>query len=296
MNEQTHTLELPGLREDILRDHLATLGMLDWMVSVFSDHNPMLSWSTETGHPVVHTSHSLPEDWANQLLIAIQGWRSRDPNPLGHGKIEATNPAMIRTILLAEEDPRLIRFYCGITSQLAFEKSGRRSELIIESASRSTLKGVNDLLDGSRNPICLDADLSGRGQKREVSNTSRWHPAEYQPAAYVATDPQFNKHQDWVGLNVLALFGTAFYPVIDTGKGRQTIGFRRIGRTTEFSWPAWKSPLGLEEVRALTGHPVCHQDEPDRATLSRLGIHRLWRTRKFKPDGNNDYFSTARIA
>lgn len=292
----THTLNLPGLREDILRDHLAALGLLEWITFLFPKFQPKLAWSANSGHPYLQTSLTLPTDWSQQLLNGIQSWRTIQPNPFGHGKIEAIAPQTLRDLLRQTTDERLHRFYCGITSQLHNEGSGRRSELIIESASRSALKGVNDLLADSRKPLDFEAALAGTGLKREVSNTSRWHPAEYQPAAHVATDPQFNKHQDWVELNILALFGTSFYPVMDTSTGRLTAGMRRMNQKLEFSWPVWSEPLNTDEVRALVTHPALHSETANSATLAQMGIRCLWRSRKFKPDGNNDYFSTATLA
>lgn len=288
-----HTLELPGLREDILRDHLAALGLLDWMTYLFPIHHPKLAWSAETGYALLNTSQPLPPEWPAVLLDGIQAWRTLENNPLGHGKIEAIKPAEIRKILTSTSDRRLIHFYSGISSQLAVDGSGRRSELIIESANRSVLKGVDDLLADTRKPLDLAADIAGTGAKREVSNTSRWHPAEYQPAAHAGTDPKENKHQDWLSLNVLALFGTSFYPVLDTARGRATAGFRRIQRVSEFSWPVWQEPLFSDEIRTLLTHPACHCEPSDRTTLAFLGVYRIWRCRKFSPDGKNDYFSTA---
>jgi hypothetical protein len=289
----THTLDLPGLREDILRDHLAALGLLEWITFLFPVFHPKLAWSADSGHPFLHTSQPLPEDWHTKLLDGLQTWRTIQPNPLGHGKIEAIAPQTLRDLLNQTTDPRVIRFYCGITSQLLNEGSGRRSELIIESANRSVLKGVDDLLADRRKPLNFAADLNGTGPRREVNNTSRWHPSEYQPAAHAATDPKENKHQDWVCLNILALFGVSFHPVLDTAKGRSTVGYRRINRINEFSWPTWQHPLTIDEVRALVSHPSIHEVLPDMVKLSSLGIHRIWRSRKFSPDGKNDYFSAA---
>lgn len=286
-------IELTGLCEDILRDHLAALGCLDWITSLFPEHHPKLAWDCASGHPYLHTSQPLPQDWVIRLLDGIQLWRTIQPNPLGHGKIEAISHPTLRGLLNQAADERITRFYCGISSQLFNEGSGRRSELIIESANRSVLKGADDLLSDKRRPLNLAADLAGTGAKREVNNTSRWHPSEYQPAAHAATDPKENKHQDWVGLNVLALFGTSFYPVLDTAKSRVTAGFRRLNRINEFSWPSWEHPLSIDEVRALITHPLLYREPVASTTLYAFGIQRIWRSRKFSPDGKNDYFSTA---
>lgn len=295
MTDDTDCLILNGLREDILRDFLATLGLLERVSFLFSEDQPRISWDESSGHPRLHSSARLPSDWARQVLDSIRGWRELEPNPFGLGKIEAIQPTTIRE-LLAQPERALVRFYGGLFSQLDHDGAGRRSELIIESANRSVLKGVDDLLGSSRISLDLEADLAGTSSKREVSNTSRWHPAEYQPAAYVATDPKDNKHQDRLGLNILALFGTAFYPVLDTKHGRTTPGFRRVNRANEFLWPIWNAPLSIDEVRGLITHPLCFADPPRSSDLVALGVRQVWRSRKFQPDGKNDYFSSAMLA
>ncbi len=291
MRDESSTLSLKGIREDILRDFLAALGLLDWASAIFSEYRPRLSWNELSGHPILHSSAQLPENWASQILEAIRGWRNLNPNPFSLGKVEAIPSEALRG-LMESSIPRLSRFYCGLASQLSHDGAGRRSELIIESANRSVLKGVDDLLTDTKRPIDLHLDLNGSGAKREVSNTSRWHPAEYQPAAYVATDPKNNKHHDCIGLNILALFGTSFFPVVDSKRGRETAGFKRANQINEFAWPVWSEALAIDEVRALVIHPFCHA-KPEPRTLAAFGIHRVWRCRKFQPDGKNDYFSSA---
>ena len=294
MNNNSSEILLPGLFENIPRDFLATLGLHDWLCDLFANHQPKISWSASSGNPSIHVSIPLPPNWAETIFDGIKSWQSLESNPFGLGKIEGIPAKKLRELLGdCKSSQRLVRFYSGISSQLIHEGTGRRSELIIESASRSVLKGVDDIIRLTRNPVDLWGDLSGQSNRREVSNTSRWHPAEYQPAAYVATDPQHNKHQDRLGLNVLALFGTSSYPVVEIQGGRSTPGFRRISKINEFSWPVWSTPLSLDETRGLIHHPAIHQEKTETRYLTSLGVHRVWRSRKFMPDGNNDFFSAA---
>lgn len=300
MNEiaRLHELPLPGLREDNPRDFLAALGLLRLFGHQWPDSLPALFWSEETGIPRLSLAIEPPQDWGIQLWELLLEWKRSQCNPFGHGKVESVGPEIFRSLLLVESDRSKLhaRFYPSLASQIPHEKSGRRSEFIIESANRSVLKGIDDLLGDTRNVPDVAADFSGTSRVREVSNTSRWHPAEYQSAAYAATDPKENKHCDRLSLNIVALFGLTYFPAVDTARGRKTPGIRRVERVTEFSWPVWSSPLREEELTSLLHHPAIHTDVTVSADLKPMGVYQIWRSRKFCPDGKNDYFSTAQPA
>ena len=291
-----HELALPALREDNPRDFLAALGLLRMIDNHWPESLPTLYWPTVLGCAKMKFQESLPDDWGNQMLAVLGQWQSSESNPFGHGKIESIEPAELRTILaiFQDESPLFTRYYASLSSQIKHEKQGRRSEFIIESASRSVLNGINDLLLDTKKPIDIAADFLGTSSLREVSNTSRWHPAEYKSAAYSASDPQSMKHRDRPSLNIFALLGLSFYPVIDTSKGRKTPGIRRAPGITEFSRPTWEEPLSVDEIFSLLHHPAVHDQETDPTLLKGLGVAQIWRSRKFCPDGKNDYFSTAR--
>ena len=298
MTVVAHSYELPltGLREDNPRDFLAALGLQRLTSHHWPEADPALAWSEESGHPTLSVDTGLPEKWGKQLLDLLVQWTASDHNPFRHGKIEAIRQEDFRDLLQSESprSPFHARFYPALASQISNENSGRRSEFIIEVANRSVLKGISDLLADKRKPLDITADFAGTSPLREVSNTSRWHPAEFQSAAYTASDPKENKHCDRLSLNLFALLGLSFYPVVDIQGGRKTPGIRRISRATEFSWPVWSVPLRLDELQSLLHHPAIHQSDADPRELKALGIYQIWRSRKFCPDGKNDYFSTAR--
>lgn len=293
MNQEIH---LTALREDNPRDFLAALGLLRLADHIWKDTPPTLAWSQVSGKPTLIAASHVSGDWGKDILKLLQGWQSAECNLFSHHKIEGISTHDFRNLLVTESPRTEIHasFYSGLASQIAHEKSGRRSELIIESANRSVLKGVNDLLSSTRNPPDITADFTGNGSLQVVSNTSRWHPAEYQAAAYASADPTDNKHRDYISLNILALFGLTFLPVVDIAGKRITSGIRRVGRVTEFSWPVWEKPLSVPEISTLILHPSIHSAGSGPSQLSSLGIHRIWRSRKFSPDGKNDYFSSAK--
>jgi hypothetical protein len=291
-------LPLPGLREENPRDFLASLGLLRLVTYRWPELRPKLAWSAKTGCPQLTLNDRLPDDWGIILWDLLNEWKSSDCNPFGHEKIESLGPEKFRGVLLSEcgKSSFHSRFYPSLAAQIPHEKSGRRSEFIIESANRSVLKGIDDLLGNTRNTPDIAADFSGTSRPREVTNTSRWHPAEFQSAAYVAADPKENKHCDRLTLNIFALLGLSFYPAVDSQRGRKTPGIRRINRVTEFSWPVWSLPVGEDELSSLLHHPAVHAENLEPSVLRAIGAYQMWRSRKFCPDGKNDYFSTARPA
>ena len=294
-NPSSYELTLPGLREDNPRDFLAALGLVRIVDLLWPGSEPMLSWARDSGMPHLSLVECLPDDWGSRMLETFLEWKASDQNPFGFGKIESIDPSEFRTLLIKDGDRSDFhaRYFSSLSAQILREGSGRRSEFIIESASRSVLNGISSLLENHREPIEIRADFEGTGTLREVSNTSRWHPAEFKSGAYTAADPQDNKHQDLVSLNIFALFGLSFYPVLDTQRGRKTLGIRRIGKVTEFSWPVWGTPLEPSSVASLLHHPAIHQKETSSEVFKGLGVHQVWRSRKFQPDGKNDYFSLA---
>jgi len=290
-----HELRLPGLREDNPRDFLAALGLLRIVDLLWPESEPKLYWSKDSGMPHLSLAKCLPDDWGCIMLNTFLEWKTSDQNPFGFGKIESIDPSDFRAVLIKVSDRSDFhtRYFSSLCSQIFREGSGRRSEFIIESASRSVLNGISSLLENHHEPIEIRADFEGTGKLRDVSNTSRWHPAEFKSGAYTAADPQDNKHRDFVSLNLFALFGLSFFPVLDTQRGRKTLGIRRIGKVTEFSWPVWDTPLEPPSVASLLHHPAIHQKETSSEVFNGLGVHQVWRSRKFQPDGKNDYFSLA---
>ena len=291
----THTLELPGLREDNPRDFLAALGLL----RLFSERWPTieanLSWNPQSGTPAITSVQPFENDFPQQLWDLLRELKSRDLSPLEPVPVEAVSAVDFRKKIhhATNNEAKLeVMLLTAIASQIVMEKASRRSDFIIESGQRRVMKGVCDMLADPDFGPSLMAEISGHADPVKVSNSSRWNPAEFRSAAYTTTDPAKTDFLDHPGLNVIALVGLTFYPVIDSSKNKSTPGFARIERENQFSWPVWNEPLTPEETTSLLHHPEVHRGETNHQILQKIGIHRIWRTRKFG-DANNKYFSTA---
>ena len=293
---RSYELPLPGLREDNPRDFLAALGLLRLVAYKWPESFPKLSWSEEKGLPTLSLASTLPDDWGKDLWRLLLEWKVSECNPFGHGKIEMIAPEAFRLLLSSESkrSPIHARFYPALSAQIPHDQMGRRSEFIIESASRSVLNGINSLLGLKLTVIDVAGDFAGTGSRYEVANTSRWNPAEFQSAAYMAPDPEKTNLRDHRSLNVFALLGLTFYPAVDTSRGRRTTGMSRAGGGLCFSWPTWACPLTAEELASLLHHPSIHSGMADAAELKGIGVFQVWRSRKFKQNGENLYFSKAK--
>jgi hypothetical protein len=289
-----HPLVLTALREDNPRDFLAALGLLRLVDLLWPQHQPALFWNTG-GNPVLHVTSQLPQIWATDTWQYLVSLAQSPVSPFRHGKIEMLECAELRKILGSQEEMTSLqaRFYPSLSAQINYEKGGRRSHLIIESANRSVLNGARDLLwDDTYRPD-LGADLIGKSTLAEVSNTPRWHPGEAQSAAYCAADPKDSKLMDRRSLNVLALLGLTFYPVVDRARQRETLGTRkRTGEDRCFSWPIHATLLGCDALSSLLHDSNLHSTQPDATSLRSIGVTTAWRSRRFTLN-QNDYFSPA---
>lgn len=291
----THTLELPGLREDSPRDFLAALGLLRLLDLVWPLQHPRLSWKQQGGIPAITSVSALENDFTQQLWNFLRATKNQELSPLEPIPVEALSASDFRNKIrhsISENEKFNLMLLTAMASQTEMEKASRRSDFIIESGQRRVIKGVCDMLGKEDFGPALFEELMGRANPTKVSNSSRWNPAEFRSAAYTTTDPAKTDFLDHPGLNVIAFIGLTFYPVIDSSKSKSTPGFTRIDGKNQFSWPVWCEPLAPDEMKSLLHHHEIHSPEPDYEHLQKIGVHRIWRSRKFG-DANNKYFSTA---
>ena len=283
---------LTGLREDNPRDFLAALGILRLMNMLWLEHQPKLSWNNG-GHPMIHVESALPESWALSLWNHVKELDAADNSPFRHDKIEGISSGTFRTLLTDEHEPQLFQrhFYPSLAGQITHEKGGRRSHLIIESANRSVLNGTRDLLRNERYHPDVVAEITGCSSLSEVKNTPRWHPGEAQSAAYCAADPKDNKHFDRLSLNVFAVLGLTFYPVVDGLANRETLGTMKVkGQDRCFSWPIHEFQASCDVLMTILHDIEVHSQDPSPSILKSRGIRSLWRSRRYNLN-QNDYFS-----
>jgi len=289
------TLELNALREDNPRDFLAALGLLRLWDSQWPETATQLSWPGDPACARLTIHGHVPSNWGVELWNRLRGWQAGDPNPFGLGAVNGLTDARIRELLTTFRDGEpLVRLVAALAAQIELPRVQRRSDLLIESGQRQVLRGVNNLLRDEELGNHVESSFLDPGMKpAPVANTSRWNPAEFRAAAHTTTDPAGTVFFDIPVFNVFALFGLTFYPVLDHAGGKATSGFRRTKDGREFSWPIWGEPLRTNAIATLLLHGLIHQPTADSAEGRRLGVERIWRSRKFG-DTNNQYFSPAR--
>lgn len=291
----THSLELTRLREDNPRDFLAALGLLRMLDVRWPSIQTKLSWNPQTGTPAITSAQPLDINFPQHLWDLLRELKIRDLPPLEPVAVEAVSAADFRNKIKNAIDINgkfEVMLLTAMASQIEMEKASRRSDFIIESGQRRVMKGVCDMLADEDFGPSLFSEITGQANPVKVSNSSRWNPAEFRSAAYTTTDPAKTDFLDHPGLNVIAFIGLTFYPVVDSLNNKSTPGFARIGGKNQFSWPVWSEPVTPDETTSLLHHSEVHAREINHRLLQKLGIHRVWRTRKFG-DANNKYFSTA---
>ena len=117
--------------------------------------------------------------------------------------------------------------------------------------------------------------------KREKGLSMRWDPADASEYAFRWGDPSAEGASSVWGANLLALHALPLFPSQPTDGGLRTTGFRdgSRGQWTEFSWPIWVHPVGVDTVRSLVSMSVLQSaaGELDRRSLQAFGIEEVYR-------------------
>lgn len=303
MPSKTHTLELPGLREDIARDFLASVGLLRLMDLKWPAWNCKLAWNANTGHPIIQTIEPLPHDWCDQLVCDIKSLEAHSESPLFHGEIIKTDAEIFRTAIL-----NAIRFanfphplaklpelmFAAYGSQIPDPKTGMIEPTLLSFANGQSGKSL--LRDARELIRKMDSDqtkASLLGTAHPVSAKAfRWMPQEYRPAAHRAHDPgakvKGDEPTDYPSLNILAFFGISGFPTISTAEGGETSSFQRTSSGWSFCWPIWNHAIGASEVVSLLTLPKNRADQP-------IEVLRIWKSSRLVAE-KSVYFAPATLA
>lgn len=115
----------------------------------------------------------------------------------------------------------------------------------------------------------------------EPGPSLRWDPNDDRRYALRWLQPSGDPAKTVRGANRLAIEALPLLPTAPV-KGRlETTGFtQRKGRGVVWTWPIWTAPIGLDVVRSLMGLAELQEDEPDRRTLSAMGIVEVYRCQR----------------
>lgn len=298
-----HTLELPGLREDLARDFLATIGLLRLIDLKWKPLEPKLSWKPDGGYPHIHFKSALPTNWCQQLISCIQSLEEDPLSPLFHGEIikadcQVFRDAVAKAVSFKNAEHPLAALpelmFAAYGGQTPDPKTGTIEPTIFSFANgqsgKSLLRDAKELIRLWQADETLAA-LNGTGIP--ISGKSfRWTPQEYRPAAHRAHDPgskiKGDEALDYPSSNILAFFGLSCLPSISTADGCSTTAFLRDDNGWSFHWPVWSHPLSVEETIALI-------TAPQELRFSIPDVFRFWKSRRLVAE-KSVYFAPATIA
>jgi hypothetical protein len=308
-----HPLVMRGLREDNPRDFLAALGVLRLVDMLWPDHQPTLFWNT-FGHPVLHASRTLPDDWVVALADALQALNRQNPHPFVHNKVIKTEIVKFRrSIDLALDlcrsstplDSLPAALYAAYGSQVHDVEKGVSNPTAFSFSNgqggKELLRDIAEMINEELAPANILGDLTGSGSGRRDAKSFRWNPVELRAAAYRAHDPgsgvKGDVTLDYPCANIFAFIGLTYYPVIDTSLREYTLGVSRIPLLGDcFTWPVWQCSLTSDTVFTMLHQSSLHTDTPDRNQGAALGIARAYRSQRMKvgkPPTISLYFSPA---
>jgi hypothetical protein len=81
----------------------------------------------------------------------------------------------------------------------------------------------------------------------------RWQAASERSRALLWFDPSKEPFRSIVGAAWLAFNALPLFPVVPVGLRAVTTGFSGRGKSEQFTWPVWRPPLTLADVRVLVG-------------------------------------------
>jgi hypothetical protein len=300
----THTLDLPGLREDMARDFLAAIGLLRLLDLKWPSLKPKLSWETDQGFPRIDLNSELPHDWCQQLVADIQSLEKAPESPLFHGEIIKAAYQVFRTAILKVVDfkktdhplaalPELM--FAAYGEQIAAEKTRDIEPSMLSFANNQSgkllLRDVRELIR-AWNPDDMICALRGDGTPTP-GKSFRWAPHEYRSAAYCAQDPTSkvagNALMDFPAFNILAFFGLSCVSTTDTTADCSTASFLRTDNGWAFTWPIWETPIDATLITAL----LSVSDEQKRGMKD---VSRIWRSLRIVTPNKSVYFASATLA
>lgn len=290
---------LTALREDNPRDFLAALGLLRLLDLMWPDACPRMCWN-KAGHPRLHLSASLPNDWTAILVSELQALNSHEPHPFVHNKIIKVShsefrAAIDRSLAFRDSESAVAALPCALYaaygSQIHAKDESKASPSAFSFANaqsgKELLRDIRELISKNFTPAGLHEFLTCSPSGRRDGKSFRWHPAELRTAAYRAHDPGSkitgDVIHDYPESNILAFFGLSFYPVVDTEKRELTLGISRVRQLGDcFTWPVWETFHSCDSVFTLLHHPIIHADHADGAATMPLGISGAYRCIRMK--------------
>lgn len=296
---------LDGIEPDNLLGFVALLGLLRAIEDSRAAWKPRVRW----------TVHEPPTRPALHLRDAVTQEQIAEAAAEGIGKLASAHVFPEKDLSLRPADARnklqsaaeFGGYRSALWAALVNDKASPRNRDIVERTPLCLVSGpghqhfLERLARVPRTPApkpegrgksrrsvseveCLRNALFHPWQRRDLTESFRWDPAEDRRYAYRATEPSSDKPRTEHGANRLASVGMASLTVVPRRVGLVTrLGVRGGTRTRQgvtLGWPIWRDPVSRAGVEAMLSHPAL--EHPD--TAASLGVVEIRRTVRISVD------------
>lgn len=191
----------------------------------------------------------------------------------------------------------------------------RRTAFDMTDGQQGLMKSVRELaksvVQRKQGRETFQEALFGPWQYEDTQHSLGWDPSTESLYALRANDPTVSKNQKKRSVRAaiyLAAEALPLFPCAPEGSKLVTRGFseipkeertkteRKEAKEIVFSWPVWRNPLCLEEIRSLLALKTLTWEKPPLSELRAIGIAEVFRSHKIKTggdQGNRYIFRTA---
>lgn len=238
---------------------LAALGVL--RIVARTNRSARLKWVEEgTYSPVLVTEEAV--DPVEVLFQDLQRWRQGHPAmdfaAGAERKIQDLKhqPAEFRALMRdLVQDSEAAEYVAAYATGVAVDGSGRQTKptaLHFTAGQQRFMDAVLNLRDEVTREDLREA-VEGPWIGRAGPKDLRWRAASERSRALLWFDPSKEKARTLPGAYWLAFHALPLFPVVPVGLRAVTTGFTGRGRSEQFTWPVWSSPLTPSEVRVVVG-------------------------------------------
>lgn len=298
----TFTINLTGIPGGNPLGFLAAVGSLSAATRAFAQASAKLGWFQQDAGwvPQLHFTDDIsPAKLVNGLHIELAALSENtalalaDDLAIGNYAFRKAAESAARADNLA--DRTVTDYLCAFGSDAIQAKAGGKPTGVIADTAFRTMSGSgHQHFLGSMRTFARDtaeehlqAALfeSWRYDDPVEKHTMRWDPIDDVRYALrwrnPSGDPVRKSGGSVWGANLLAIEGLRLFPTAPFRDSLCTTGFTQWrGSGTYWTWPIWRSPVGLDTVRSLVALKELQQERPDREALRGRGIAEVYRSQR----------------
>ena len=300
-----HELLLAGLDGSNPLGFLAAVGTLCALATADPTADPRMNWTARRGTwvPALSGGRTLSEKALVELLARFLS-RSSTPEFDFARDLNVNADAFFAVVAEAQRQAAIQeRRYADFAASFGCEAVLTTDRKSIQDTALRTMSGA-----GHQHFLGTMKDLVARTDDDDLRRSLfenwgyadeklglRWDPEEDRRYALRWENPSTDIVMTVRGANRLAVEALPLFPTAPRNRQLDTTGFSGRKRSALLTWPIWNTALSVDVVRSLLALSEIQKPEPDRASLSAMGIVEVYRSQRITV-GKYRNFSRARPA